>query len=92
MTHRLENNYIAKKNHTHTFFLSFAATWMDLEGIVLSEISQRKANIVWYRLHVESIDQMSKCTRKEKNSDIKKCTRGYLGEKQPRNRILSYKL
>ena len=61
---------------------------MDLEGIVLSEISHRKANIVWYRLHVESIDQMSKCTRKEKNSDIKKCTRGYLGEKQPRNRIL----
>ena len=25
---------------------------MDLEGIVLSEISQRKTNIVWYLLHV----------------------------------------
>ena len=24
--------------------LSFAATWVDLEGIVLSEISQRKTN------------------------------------------------
>ena len=29
-----------KKNET----LSFAATWMDLEGIMLSEISQTKTN------------------------------------------------
>ena len=33
--------------------LPFAATWMDLEGITLSEISQRKTNITWYRLNVE---------------------------------------
>ena len=42
--------------HTHTMeyysdlkmseILPFAATWMDLEGIILSEISQRKTNIV----------------------------------------------
>ena len=30
-------NYSARKNHE---ILSFAATWMDLEGIMLSEISQ----------------------------------------------------
>ena len=34
--------------------LSFATMWMDLEGIMLSEISQRKINTVWYHLYVES--------------------------------------
>ena len=35
--------YLAiKKNET----LSFATTWMELEGIILSVISQRKTNII----------------------------------------------
>ena len=34
--------------------LPFAATWMDLEGIMLSETSQRKTNSVWYHLYVKS--------------------------------------
>ena len=34
--------------------LLFATTWMDLEGIKLSEISQTKTNTVWSHLHVES--------------------------------------
>ena len=38
-----------KKNE----ILPFAATWMDLESIMLSEISQTKTNTV-HRLHVES--------------------------------------
>ena len=32
----------------------FAATWMDLEVIILSEASQRKTNIICYHLYVES--------------------------------------
>ena len=39
-----------KKNE----ILPSAATWMDLEGIMLSEISQRKTSTVCYHLHVES--------------------------------------
>ena len=34
--------------------MPFAATWMDLKIIILSEVSQRKTNIIWYRLNVES--------------------------------------
>ena len=35
--------------------LPFAATWMDLENITLSEVSQtQKDNITWYHLQVES--------------------------------------
>ena len=34
--------------------LPFAATWMDLEDIMLSEISQRKTNTVLFHLYVRS--------------------------------------
>ena len=40
--------YSAIKNE----ILLFAITWMDLEGIMLSKISQRKTNIV-YHLYME---------------------------------------
>ena len=39
-----------KKNE----IIPFAATWMDLEMIKLSEVSQRKTNIIWYHLYMES--------------------------------------
>ena len=34
--------------------MPFATTWMDLEINKLSEVSQRKTNIISYHLYVES--------------------------------------
>ena len=34
--------------------MPFSATWMDLEIIILSEVSQTKTNILRYHLYVES--------------------------------------
>ena len=34
--------------------MPFAATWMDLEMIILSEICQTKISIIWYHLFMES--------------------------------------
>ena len=34
--------------------VAIGSTWMHLENITLSEISQTKANTVWYHLYVES--------------------------------------
>lgn len=43
---------------------------MDLEGIMLGEISQRKANIVWFHFYVESkkSKQMNKQNETETGS------------------------
>ena len=42
-----------KNEHLYNI-LPFAIIWMDLEGIMLSEISQTKINTVWFYLDVES--------------------------------------
>ena len=34
--------------------IPLAATWMDLEIIILSKVCQKKTNAIWYHLHVES--------------------------------------
>ena len=47
-----------KKNE----IMPFAATWMDLEIITLSEVSQTKANIKLYHLYVESKNDTNELT------------------------------
>ena len=34
--------------------MPFAATWVDLERVILSEASQRKTSTIWYHFYVES--------------------------------------
>ena len=47
-----DNEYYSfiKKNE----IMPLAAKWMDLEIIILSEVSQRNTNIIWYHLYEES--------------------------------------
>ena len=48
--HTIEYHLAIGKNE----IMSFAATQMHLEIIILSEVSQTKANIIWYCLYAES--------------------------------------
>ena len=45
---------------------------MDLEGLMLSEISQRKTNTVWYHLYVESkkYNKLVNITKRSRPTDI----------------------
>ena len=53
--------YTHSHTHIHTQWnttqpserMSFAAAWMDLDVIILSEVRQRKTNVICYYLHVE---------------------------------------
>ena len=53
-TYKHKNDYSAIKKDE---FLPFVTTWMDLEDIILSEISQRKASITLFYLYVGSKKQ-----------------------------------
>ena len=67
--------YTHTHTHTHIYtmeyylairkneILPFVATWMDLEGIMLSEISQTKTNTMWSHLYVESKTKQTKTPR-----------------------------
>ena len=59
--------------------IPFAATWMDLEIIILNKVRQRKTNIIWYHLYVESkkMIQMSLFTKQKKTHRHRKQTCGY---------------
>ena len=51
-----EKNKIQKKNK----LLPFAIAWMDLEGIMLSEMNWTKTNTILFHLYVESEEQTSR--------------------------------
>ena len=55
---------------------------MDLEGIVLSEISQRKTNTVWHCLYVESkkYNKLVNITKKKQTHRYREQTSDYSGE------------
>ena len=58
----IENDILL--SHKKKEIVLSVTTWMEFEGITLSEISQRKTNTVWYYLYVES-----KRNKQTKNED-----------------------
>ena len=52
--------------------MPFAATWMDLEITMPSEVRQWKKNTIWYHPHVESKNmiQMNLSTKQNKLPDF----------------------
>ena len=55
-------------NHKKNEIMPFSATWIDLEIIILSEVSQTKADIIWYHLYVESKKILMNLFTKQKQS------------------------
>ena len=65
----MDKGWIHSHAHTHTMeyysaikreVLTFVTTSMNLEGIMLSDISQKKTNTVWCNLHVQYLKKEKK--------------------------------
>ena len=59
--------------------MPFATTWMDLEIIILSGVSQTKTNIIRFHLYVESkkMIQMNFFTKQKQTHRLQKQTYSY---------------
>ena len=65
---------------TKNKIMAFAATWMNLEMVILSEVSQTKTNIICYHLYVESkkkMKQMNLFTKQKQTHRHRKQTYSY---------------
>ena len=54
MAHRPNGILFSHKHNENNEIMPFAATWMQLEILILSEMRKRKTKIIWYHLYVES--------------------------------------
>ena len=48
--------------------MPFAATWMDLEITILSEVRQWKTSIIWYHFYGESKKDTNELTAEQKQT------------------------
>ena len=75
---RIHNGILATEKEWNT---AIAATQMDLESVILSEVSQRRRNIIWHPLYMKSKTKWYKWTyTTEKYSQTEKRTYGCQGE------------
>ena len=65
-----------KKNE----ILLFATTWVELESIMLSEISQRKTSTIWFHSYVE-LEKQNKWSRGKREREWER------EREKPRNRL-----
>ena len=64
-------------NHKKNEILPFAATCLDLENILLNEVSLTKTNTIWYQLYVESKSNTNESIYKTKTNRHGKQTYAY---------------
>ena len=71
--------YLLSHKEDENEILPFVTTWMDLVGIMLSEIRQRKTNITRHHSYVESkkMIQMNLFTKQKQTNRYRKQTYGY---------------
>ena len=71
--------YLYTREYCSAVKRTSAVTGMDLEGVMLSEISQRKTNTVQYHLYVESkkYNKLVNITKKKQTHRRREQTSGY---------------
>ena len=67
----MDKENLIQTSHKKKEILSCATTWIDLEGIKLSEISQIRTNIIQFHSHVESKKQKPQAKQKDSDTENK---------------------